>query len=47
MFKKLKSIKLLELLILSTLFFSWSMLQGNIRLKNYLDTIIDNKIIIY
>ncbi|HEL2651160.1 TPA: hypothetical protein T0G97_001331 [Streptococcus suis] len=44
MFKKLKSIKLLELLILSTLFFSWSMLQGNIRLKNYLDTIIGNKI---
>lgn len=44
MFKKLKSIKLLELLILSALFFSLSILLGNLRLKSYLDTIIGNHI---
>ncbi|MBM7280941.1 hypothetical protein J5581_00850 [Streptococcus suis] len=45
MLKKLKTRKiLLELLILLSLIFSWSILEGNVRLNYYLETIIGNKI---
>ena len=45
MYRNLKTEgKLLELLILSTLFFSWSILEGTVRLNYYLDIIIGNKI---